>query len=115
MLQPGPAKKVTLHLNGDISAGQDFLHTEIFSFLYENGVAGATLSRPQSGFGSHHQIHSTEAGDPRHDHVPVRIEFVESVEKVEALLPLLCEKLVDGLIEAQDTTVIKSAAREQAR
>ena len=115
MLKPGPAKRVTIHLNDDISAGRDFLHTEIFAFLYENGVAGATLSRPESGFGSHHQLHSSESGDSRHEHLPVRIEFVESIEKFDAILPLLCERLTDGLIEAQDTVIIKSVNREQHR
>jgi PII-like signaling protein len=115
MLKPGPARKVILHLNDDIGAGRDFLHNEIFAFLFENGVAGATLSRPQAGFGSHHQLHSSETGQGNHEHLPVRIEFIESLERVDALLPLLCERLTDGLIETQDTTVIKSAAREQPR
>jgi len=41
MLSPGPAK-ITIHLNADTSAGNDFLHKEIFSLLYER-VAGASL------------------------------------------------------------------------
>jgi PII-like signaling protein len=42
----------------------------------------------------------------------VRIEFIETKDAADALMPALCELITDGLIEAQDTTVIKSAVRE---
>jgi PII-like signaling protein len=41
------------------------------------------------------------------EHLPIRIEFVETPERVEELLPTLYEMVTDGLIEVQDTTVIK--------
>lgn len=87
----------------------DFLYTEIFSFLYERGVAGATLLRPAAGFGSHHRLHQGEHGYLASEHMPVRIEFIESPARVEALMPTLCDLLSDGLIEAHDTFVYKSA------
>lgn len=108
MLHPGLAKKVTIHLNEDTSAQRDFLYNEIFSFLYARGVAGASLLRPAAGFGSHHRVHQHDAGAAQH--MPVRIEFVESSEKVESLMPELCDLLSDGLIEAHDTIIYKSAA-----
>ena len=45
MLAAGPATKITIHLNEDTSSHHDFLYNEIFSFLREHGVAGATLIR----------------------------------------------------------------------
>jgi len=110
MLATGLARKITIHLNEDTSAGHDFLYNEIFSFLRERGVAGATLIRPQAGFGSHHRTHSTD-GDS--EHLPVRIEFIETREAADALLPSLCELITDGLIEAHETTVIKAVAQER--
>ena len=88
MLTPGLAKKVTIHLNEDTSARHDFLYNEIFSFLQERGVAGATMIRPGTGFGSHHRVHTIERV-PEREHLPVRIEFIESKEAAEALLPAL--------------------------
>jgi PII-like signaling protein len=41
------------------------------------------------------------------EHLPIRIEFVETPERVEELLPTLYEMVTDGLIEVQDTTVVK--------
>jgi PII-like signaling protein len=110
MLTPGGAKKVTIHLNEDTSAGEDFLYKQIFSFLRDRGVAGATLIRPAAGFGSHHRTHSTD-GDT--EHLPVRIEFIETKETTERLLPSLCELITDGLIETQETTIVKAAFREE--
>jgi uncharacterized protein len=110
MLHPGPAKKVTIHLNEDTAAKLDFLYTEIFSFLFARGVAGASLVRPHAGFGSHHRMHQAELGSGSSEHMPVRIEFIESPETVADLMPDLCELLSDGLIEAHDTTVYKSAS-----
>ena len=113
MLTPGLAKKVTIHLNEDTSARHDFLYNEIFSFLQKHCVAGATLIRPQAGFGSHHRVHSTHGGVADKEHLPLRIEFIESKEAAEALLPALCELITDGLIEVQDTTILKTVAREE--
>jgi uncharacterized protein len=113
MLRPGLAKKVTIHLNEDTASKSDFLYTEIFSFLFDRGVAGASLIRPEAGFGSHHRVHDSELGHGAGDHMPVRIEFIESAERVARLMPDLCDLLSDGLIEAHDTMIYKAAARQE--
>jgi hypothetical protein len=113
MLKPGLAKKVIIHLNEDTSSRHDFLYNEIFAFLRQHGVSGATMIRPAAGFGSHHQTHSNEVGSAQNDHLPVQIAFIETRETVDALLPALCELVTDGLIEAHETTVIKAAVREE--
>ena len=113
MLAAGVAKKVTIHLNEDTTARHDFLYNEIFALLKERGVAGATLIRPAAGFGTHHRLHSTEGGLAEKVHLPVRIEFIETKEAADALLPALCELITDGLIEAHETTVIKAAVRDE--
>jgi PII-like signaling protein len=113
MLAAGVAKKVTIHLNEDTTAHHDFLYNEIFALLRERGVAGATLIRPGAGFGTHRRMHSTEGGLADKEHLPVRIEFIETKEAADALLPTLCELITDGLIEAHETTVIKSAVRNE--
>ena len=113
MLQPGPAKKVTIHLNEDTSSGHDFLFREIFSFLLEHGVAGASLIRPSAGFGSHHRLHDHDSAGAEGRHLPVRIEFIESKEMLDSILPELCRLTSDGLIEVQDTTIVKTIAIQE--
>ena len=113
MLVPGTAKKVIIHLNEDTSSEHDFLYKEIVQFLYAHKVAGATLIRAQAGFGSHHQLHTAGAGSVAGEHLPIRIEFLESPEVVDAILPALCELVSDGMIETQTTTIVKAAQRVQ--
>jgi uncharacterized protein len=96
-------------LNEDTSAQNDFLSHEIISMLLREGVAGATVLRPEAGFGTHHRIHTKEGGIDTAHHMPLRIEFVESPEKVEQILPSLMQLVTDGLIEAHDTVVLKNA------
>jgi PII-like signaling protein len=109
MLSPGPAKKVTIHLNEDTSSQSDFLSREIIALLLREGVAGATVMRPESGFGSHQRVHTREGGIDTAHHMPLRIEFIEIAREVERLLPALMELVTDGLIEAHDTVILKMA------
>jgi PII-like signaling protein len=110
VLVPGPAKKITIHLNEDTSSRSDYLSREIISFLLKQGVAGATVLRPEAGFGSHHRMHSQESGIDTTQHMPLRIEFIDTEQNITALLPLLRELVTDGVIEAQDTVVLQAAA-----
>ncbi|MGD0133359.1 MAG: DUF190 domain-containing protein [Bryobacteraceae bacterium] len=106
MLTKGPAKKVTIFINEDAPHRMTALHDALMAFLLHKGVAGATATRAFSGFGSHHALHTARM-EATAEHLPIRIEFVESAERVEELLPTLYEMVTDGLIEVQDTTVIK--------
>ena len=45
--------------------------------------------------------------------LPVKIEFIESAEKVEELLPKLQALAGTGLIEMHDTTIVKPAEKNQ--
>jgi uncharacterized protein len=108
MLTKGPAKKVTIFINEDVPHRMTSLHDAVMTFLLHKGIAGATATRAFSGFGSHHALH-TPRMEAMAEHLPIRIEFVETAERVDELLPTLYEMVSDGLIEVQDTTVIKLA------
>jgi len=108
MLNKGSAKKVTIFINEDTQHHMTALHDAIMAFLMHRGVSGATATRAYSGFGSHQLLHTPKV-EVLAQHLPIRIEFVESAEKVEEVLPSLYEMVTDGLIEVQDTHVIKNA------
>src|SRR5579863_9133054 len=110
MLNKGPAKKVTIFINEYTQHHMQALHDSIMTFLLHKGVNGATATRAFSGFGSHQQLHTPKV-EVLADHLPIRIEFVETPEKVDEVLPTLYEMVSDGLIEVQDTTVVKFARR----
>ena len=110
MLKKGPAKKVTIFLNEDTQHHMRALHDSIMTFLMHKGVSGATATRAYSGFGSHQLLHTPKV-EVLAEHLPIRIEFVETSEKVDEVLPTLYEMVSDGLIEVQDTTVVKLARK----
>lgn len=112
MLTRGPARKVTIHLNEDTSSGEEFTYERVFSFLLSQGISGATLTRPERGFGVHHQTHSRGGPGAQSRHLPVRIEFIERPEAVDAILTSLCDLVKDGLVEEQETTILKVATQE---
>lgn len=115
MLTLGPAKKITIYLNEDTSSSRDFLYREIFEFLLGRGVSGASLIRPDAGFGIHHRVHTHHGGGVEGQHLPVQIQFIETPERFNALLPELARLTTDGLIEAHDTTILKLATAEAER
>jgi PII-like signaling protein len=43
--------------------------------------------------------------------LPIRIEFLDTADKVDEILPTLYEMVNDGLIEVQDTQVVKLARK----
>jgi PII-like signaling protein len=106
MLTKGPAQKVTIFLNEDTQHRLTALHDSIMTFLMHKGVAGATATRAYAGFGSH-QVLRTPDVDVLAQHLPIRIEFIDAKEKVDEVLPTLYEMVSDGLIEVQETTVVK--------
>jgi len=110
MLTRGPAKKVTIFLNEDTQHHMTALHDAIMTFLMHKGVCGATATRAFSGFGSHQTLHTPKI-EVLAQHLPLRIEFVDTAEKVEEVLPTLYEMVSDGLIEVQDTNVVKHARK----
>jgi PII-like signaling protein len=114
MLTKGIAKKVTIYLNEDTQYHLAPLYESILTFLMHKGVAGATVTRALSGFGAHRMVHTPKV-EVLAEHLPVRLEFIETAEKVEEILPTLYDMVSDGLIEVQDTTVVKIATKEKRR
>ena len=114
MLSKGTAKKVTIYVNEDTQEHFSALYERILTFLMHKGVAGATATRALAGFGAHRTLHTSKV-EVLAEHLPIRIEFIEAAEKVDELLPTLYDMVTDGLIEVQDTTVVKVAMKEKRR
>jgi PII-like signaling protein len=114
MLAKGTAKKVTIYVNEDTQEHFESLYERILMFLMHKGVSGATATRALSGFGAHRVLHTPKV-EVLADHLPIRIEFIDTAEKVDELLPTLYEMVTDGLIEVQDTTVVKIAMKDKHR
>ncbi|MGA2888786.1 MAG: DUF190 domain-containing protein [Terracidiphilus sp.] len=108
MLQLGKAVKVTIYLSDGATHHGVPLYSSILDFLFYSGVAGATVTKGIAGFGADHHMHSAHVVEIS-DRLPIKIEFIESRKKVDALLGKLEELAGSGLIEMQETTVAKPA------
>lgn len=108
MLKAGPAKKVSIYVGEDHQYHGQSLYSAILDFLFYRGISGASVTRGVAGFGADHHLHTTRIEALTQD-LPMKVEFIESPEKVEEVLPKLRELAGTGLIEIQDTTVIKPA------
>jgi PII-like signaling protein len=111
MLQKGTAKKVTIFINEDTRRHLSSLCDSILMFLLHKGVSGATATRAMAGFGAHQVMHSAKI-ELLSEHLPIRIEFIESAQKVDEIMPTLYDMVTDGVIEIQETQVVKVANKE---
>jgi len=111
MLSKGPAKKITIYVNEDTRYHHEPLYEAILTYLLHNGASGATASHCLAGFGEHRQMHTPKI-EALAEHIPVRIEFIDTPERLDALLPTLYEMVSDGLIEVQDTNLVKVGRKE---
>jgi PII-like signaling protein len=108
MLKSGPAKKVSIYVGEDQQYHNRALYAAILDFLFYRGVSGASVVRGIAGFGADHKMHTARILRLT-ENLPVRVEFIESPEKLEEILPKLHEMVGTGLIEVQDTTVLMPA------
>jgi len=110
MLENGPAVKVTIHLNRDTGAKKGFLADDIFAFLRKSGIQGATMLQAYAGHGAHRQPHTSGAGDVAGLHLPAVIYFIEHQQRVNVILDELLSMVIDGLVEAHSTTVLRNVS-----
>jgi PII-like signaling protein len=114
MLQAGRALKVSIYLSDGATHHGVPVYSSILDFLFYRGIAGATVLKGIAGFGADHHMHSSSVVEIS-DRLPVKIEFIETREKVDSILGKLEELAGSGLIEMQETTVAKPAQRSRPK
>jgi hypothetical protein len=81
------------------------MYSSILDYLFHSGIAGATVLKGVAGFGAAHRLHSSHIVEIS-DELPVKIEFIETREKADTVLPELTKRVGSALIEIQETTII---------
>ena len=81
------------------------LYEAIVSKARETGLAGATVLRGVMGFGRHSVVHTAKILRLSED-LPMIIEIVDSLEKIEAFLPILDTMVPEGLVTLEQVRVI---------
>lgn len=83
------------------------LYESIVLQAREAGLAGATVLRGVMGFGKHSILHTAKILRLSED-MPMIIEIVDSLDKIETFLPRLDELIKDGLVTIEKVKVILS-------
>lgn len=78
----------------------------------EQGLAGATVLRGLEGFGAHSRLHTAKILRLSTD-LPIVVEIVDTIEKIEAFLPVVDATVVEGLatVEKVDVRFYRSGAK----
>ena len=92
--------------------GHKPLYETIVLKAREAGLAGATVLRGVMGFGKHSMVHTAKILRLSED-LPMIVEVVDSLEKIEAFLPLLDELITDGLVTLEKVRVIHYRAPDK--
>jgi PII-like signaling protein len=80
----------------------------------QNSLAGATVIRGIEGYGAHSRIHTSKILRLSED-LPVIIEIVDTLEKIEKFMPLIDEAVKEGLatIEKVDIRFYRSGQNKR--
>ncbi len=108
MLTTGKAMKVTLYTSDTAKHHGIPVYTSVLDYLFKHGIAGATAVKGVAGFGAGHRMHASHILELS-DHLPIRIEFIDTREKVDSILDELQTLCGCGLIEIQETSIIVPA------
>jgi len=81
------------------------LYEAIVSKARETGLAGATVLRGVMGYGRHSVMHTAKILRLSED-LPMIVEIVDSLEKIEAFLPILDTMVPEGLVTLEQVRVI---------
>jgi PII-like signaling protein len=109
----GEAKLLRIFVGESDKSGSVPVYEKIVMEARKSGLAGATVFRGIMGFGGRSRIHTTKILRLSED-LPLTIEIVDEVNKIEDFLPVLDEIFEDansgGLITVEKASIIKYVA-----
>ena len=87
------------------------LYEAIVQTARRAGLASATVLRGLMGYGRHSVVHTSKILRLSED-LPMVVEIVDSLQKIEAFLPTLDEMIRDGLVTLEKVRVIQYRSPE---
>lgn len=108
----GKAKAVTIYVGESDQWHGRPLYAAIVERARQDGLAGASVFRGLMGFGANSRIHTASILRLSED-LPVAIQIVDTIEKIDTFLPLLDEMVQEGLVVTWDVTVERYVHRDR--
>lgn len=109
MLRAGPARKLIVTVNESDRWHGRSVYNALLELFRHRGLSGATVSRGIAGFTGRGQIQTINILDLAGS-LPVRIEVVDTAERIDAVLPDVYDVVERGLVEIQETQIVKFGA-----
>ncbi len=106
----GTGRRVRIYTGETSQWERKPLFLAILEFLRAEGAAGATVIRGVAGFGANSRIHTATILRLSED-LPMVIDWVDAPERVERLLPRICEMAAEGLVTVEDIQVASYSHR----
>jgi PII-like signaling protein len=71
----------------------------------EHGLAGATVLRGVEGFGARSRVRTAKILDLSTD-LPIVVEIVDTLEKIDAFLPVIDGAILDGMATVEKVQIL---------
>jgi PII-like signaling protein len=105
MSQPTQAKLLRVFIGEKDKYNHRPLYESIVELARDRHLAGATVLRGLMGFGAHSRMHTAKVLRLSED-LPLVVEIVDTVEKLDAFLPELQPMIEEGIITLENVQLI---------
>ena len=103
-----PGVKVSVYINEADEWKRRPLHLELLRMLHAEGIAGGTVLHAVAGFTGHGQVETSSLVDAG-GKLPLVIEFIDSAEAVERVMPKLTAMAAHRLIVRQNLEIVNKS------
>lgn len=100
--------KISVYINEADEWNRRPLHLEMLRMLHEQGIAGGTVLRAVAGFTGHGRVETSSLVDAG-GKLPLVIEFIDTAESIERVMPLLQKMVGHRLVVRQMMEVVGNA------
>jgi uncharacterized protein len=100
------AKLVTIYINSTDQWHGRPLYSAIVQLCQNMHIAGATVVRCVEGYGAGGRLHTTRLLELS-ENLPVRIEIIDAVERIDPLLAALSEMIGEGLVTVSTVHILR--------
>ena len=112
MLKAGPAKRLIVTVNEADRWHGRALYNALLELFHHKGLAFATVSRGIAGYAGRGAISTINILDLSAS-LPACVEVVDEAEAIESVLPDVYDMVERGLVEVQETHVVKFTSGEE--
>ncbi len=103
------ARQLTIFVNSTDQWHGRPLYAALVQLCLDHGVAGATVTRCEEGYGAGRSIHTTRLLELS-ENLPLRIEIIDIPERITPLLPHLEAMIGEGLVVLNTVHVLRFLA-----